>query len=339
MKAHERALELLKTHDPTKLESLRRFFLNEDQIKSRWYECDDVNENWDAHEIYNIEADSPHGKGITERLDFFDRRAQEIFKEIYSKEKVPDHLIHVTCTGYISPSPVQKYFAGLDVRPEITHAYHMGCYASLPAVRLGEALVKGRGIEVDIIHTEMCSLHMDPELVSPEQIVVQSLFADGHIKYRLSPEANGSSLKLLSTFEELVPDSANDMTWIPGPYGMKMTLSKEVPMKLAGRISPFLTKLALTSGYELPYLLKNAIFAIHPGGPKIVTGIQELLGLSNEQVMMSRKVLYERGNMSSATLPHVWQEILNANPSKGTKVVAMAFGPGLTMIGSIFEVA
>ena len=339
MKAHERTLQLLGAHDPVKLESLRRYFLDEDQIRSRWYECDDVNDRWDEHSIYKISQESPHGKETSERHAFFDARVQEIFSEIYQKEKVPDHLIHVTCTGYISPSPPQKFFSAQDVRPEITHAYHMGCYASLPAVRLGEALVKGRGLDVDIVHTEMCSIHLDPEDIGPEQMVVQSLFADGHVKYRLSPEKYGTSLKLLAVHEEIVPESAGDMTWVPGPFGMKMTLSKEVPWKIAAKLHPFLLKLYEKAGFTEEELVKRAVYAIHPGGPKIVSGIQALLQLSDEQVKMSRKVLFERGNMSSATLPHVWNEILRDPPEKGTPVVAMAFGPGLTMIGAVFEVS
>lgn len=339
MKAHEKALLLLGSHNPEKLESLRRFFVDEDYIRSRWYECDDVNDDWDKHSIYAIEASTPHGKNISERHAFFDKRAREIFSEIYSADKVPDHLIHVTCTGYLSPSPAQRFFADKTVRPEITHAYHMGCYASLPAVRLADALVKGRNLEVDIVHTEMCSIHMDPEMIGPGEMVVQSLFADGHMKYRLSREKQKGSLKLLSTLEEIVPDSSDDMTWVPGPYGMRMTLSKEVPFKIAFRLMPFLERLSESAGFRFDDLQKNAIFAIHPGGPKIVSGIQELLGLSDEQVEASRKVLYERGNMSSATLPHVWEEIVKAGPESGTPVVAMAFGPGLTMIGAVFEVA
>ncbi len=339
MKAHEKALKLLGSHNAEKLESLRRFFLDEHHIQSRMYECDDVDENWDSHSIYAIGKSSPHGKDIAERHNFFDKRAREIFQEIYSSEKVPDHLIHVTCTGYLSPSPAQKFFAEKDLRPDITHAYHMGCYAALPAVRLGQALVQGRHLEVDVVHTEMCSLHMDPELIDPEQMVVQSLFADGHMKYRLSPDRDGVSFRLLSTQEELVPESAGDMTWVPGPYGMKMTLSKEVPYKIAFRLLPFLEKLSQSAGYSFDELQKRAIFAIHPGGPKIVTGIQQLLDLSDEQVQASRRVLFERGNMSSATLPHVWHEIIKDNPEKGTPVVSMAFGPGLTIIGAVLEVA
>lgn len=339
MKAHEKALTLLGAHNPDKLESLRRYFVDEDHIHSRWYECNDINEDWDSHSIYAIHEKTPHGKNISERHEFFDKRAREIFSEIYSADKIPDHLIHVTCTGYLSPSPAQRFFADKNERPEITHAYHMGCYASLPAVRLAEALVKGRDLSVDIVHTEMCSLHMDPQMIGPGEMVVQSLFADGHMKYRLSSEKNNTSLKLLTTLEEIVPESADDMTWVPGPHGMKMTLSREVPFKIAFRLLPYLEKLSQSAGHTFDELQKKAIFAIHPGGPKIVTGIQELLHLSDEQVKHSRKVLYERGNMSSATLPHVWEEIIKASPDKGTPVVALAFGPGLTMIGAVFEVA
>jgi len=339
MKAHEKALRLLNAHNPEKLESLRRFFVDEDFIQSRWYECDDINEDWDSHSIYAIHETTPNGKNISERHEFFDKRAREIFSEIYSGNKVPDHLIHVTCTGYLSPSPAQRFFADKAERPEITHAYHMGCYASLPAVRLAQALVKGRDLSVDIVHTEMCSLHMDPEMIGPGEMVVQSLFADGHMKYRLSSEQEKVSLKLLTTYEELVPESSDDMTWVPGPFGMKMTLSKDVPFKIAFRLLPFLEKLSQSAGFSFEELQKKAIFAIHPGGPKIVSGIQQLLDLSDEQVSSSRKVLFERGNMSSATLPHVWEEIIKGNPAKGTPVLAMAFGPGLTMIGAIFEVA
>jgi prepilin-type processing-associated H-X9-DG protein len=83
----------------------------------------------------------------------------------------------------------------------ITHAYHMGCYASLPAVRIAHALVQSEKVEnpsflVDIVHNEMCSLHMNPSSHSPEQMVVQTLFADGHVKYSLSVTPEENNLKV-----------------------------------------------------------------------------------------------------------------------------------------------
>jgi len=62
---------------------------------------------------------------------------------------------------------------------EVIHAYHMSCYASLPTIRLAAGLVATGKSRVDIVHTEMCTLHMDPSQHLPEQLVVQTLFADG----------------------------------------------------------------------------------------------------------------------------------------------------------------
>ncbi len=50
----------------------------------------------------------------------------------------------------------------------------------------------------------------------------------------------------------------------------------------------------------------------------------------------SREVLFRFGNMSSATLPHVWTTLVNdASVAVGTPVVSLAFGPGLTMCGAL----
>ena len=42
--------------------------------------------------------------------------------------------------------------------------------------------------------------------------------------------------------------------------------------------------------------------------------------------------------MSSATLPHVWKALDDERLATGTKVVSLAFGPGLTIFGAVFEV-
>jgi len=63
-----------------------------------------------------------------------------------------------------------------------------------------------------------------------------------------------------------------------------------------------------------------------------------LLGLAPEQVQASNAVLREYGNMSSATLPHVWKALLEdpAVPD-ATPIVSLAFGPGLTVSGAILQ--
>lgn len=281
-------------------------------------------------------------RNIQDKMEFFGIRASEVFQEFYPEESTaPDHIIHVTCTGYVSPSPAQNLLSHRHHFSEtnITHAYHMGCYAALPAIRMAEGFIKAKKQTVDIVHTEMCGLHMDRSDHSPEQIVVQSLFADGNIKYRASSlEQVKRGYRVLNISEQVIPDSLRDMSWLPSNWGMKMTLSREVPTKISSYLQDFLQKLVKNSNLDFDHVLKNAVFAIHPGGPKIIESIQSLLQLQDQQVSASREILLKRGNMSSATLPHVWDSLLQQKISSGTIVISLAFGPGLTIFGAAFEV-
>ena len=139
------------------------------------------------------------------------------------------------------------------------------------------------------------------------------------------------------TSELIVPNSQADMSWVTASWGMKMTLSREVPNKIAASLRPFIQRLAHNSGFELSEILKKATFAVHPGGPKIIDSVKEGLELTDLQVAASREVLFERGNMSSATLPHVWMKLLEQKIPSGQLVVSLAFGPGLTIFGALFE--
>jgi predicted naringenin-chalcone synthase len=121
------------------------------------------------------------------------------------------------------------------------------------------------------------------------------------------------------------------MTWNVSDWGFQMSLAKDVPVLIKRHLPAFLERLCKSE-------YKDALFAIHPGGPKILFYIQELLNLSKEQMSFSFEILKNYGNMSSATLPHIWEKILNdgAVPSK-TKIISLAFGPGLTICGSLME--
>jgi predicted naringenin-chalcone synthase len=277
---------------------------------------------------------------ILDRTKFYGERAHRVLLDFYKEESAaPDHIIHVTCTGYISPSPAQRLVTERQrfAKTKVTHAYHMGCYASLPAIRLSEGLVSAGEKSVDIVHTEMCSLHFNANDNSPEQFVVQSLFADGHVKYSAVPFADAKSgFCLLGVSEAILPDSQHDITWMPASWGMKMTLSRDVPEKIAGAIREFVIQLIRQAGCAPENILSKALFAIHPGGPRIIDVVQQTLELNDLQVQASRDVLRARGNMSSATLPHVWHKIIEEKKSPEF-VLSLAFGPGMTVFGALFE--
>ncbi len=75
---------------------------------------------------------------------------------------------------------------------------------------------------------------------------------------------------------------------------------------------------------------------MHPGGPKVIDATQHALELSDDQVAASRRVLHRYGNMSSATLPHIWTTLLEGGEvAAGTHIASLAFGPGLTICGAV----
>jgi predicted naringenin-chalcone synthase len=84
--------------------------------------------------------------------------------------------------------------------------------------------------------------------ISPEQLVVQSLFADGHIRYTMTiageaqAAINKLGFEILAVREETVPDSLSDMTWVLSDFGFRMTLSCEVPKRVAASLPSFLAR-------------------------------------------------------------------------------------------------
>ena len=86
----------------------------------------------------------------------------------------------------------------------------------------------------------------------------------------------------------------------------------------------------LDAARRAPSWPEVAGWAVHPGGRAILDTVQRTLGLDDAALAPSRRVLAERGNMSSATVLHILQAQLR-DRAPGEQVCAMAFGPGLTM--------
>lgn len=308
-----------------------------DQIRQRAIAIPDIGSfAFDDNRLYDLSR-RPHGADTGERTRRFGEIVDDYFVETYADEATaPDDLIHVTCTGYVSPNGAQKLVSHRGWgTTRVTAAYHMGCYAALPALRIASGCLATGSRRADIVHTELCSLHFEPSNHSLEQLVVQSLFADGLIRYRLEP--GGSGLRVLALHERVLPESSDSMSWRLSAAGMQMTLARDVPEKIAGLLRSFVIELLAKANRDLG-ILSSAVLAVHPGGPKILDRVRDVLEVSEAQIAASRAVLHDRGNMSSATLPHIWQRLLD-DPSipAGTPIPSLAFGPGLTVCGALLE--
>jgi predicted naringenin-chalcone synthase len=159
-----------------------------DRIAKRGHILSDyLHQNWSEMEVYKVQ-ESPIGSDLGVRMKHYQEHADQILKEYYPEgARAPDDLIHVSCTGYASPSAAQKLVSlrNWGEKTTVTHAYHMGCYGALAAIRIGEGYLSAGKEQVDLVHTELCSLHSNPSLHRLDQLVSQSLFADGYMKYSL----------------------------------------------------------------------------------------------------------------------------------------------------------
>jgi predicted naringenin-chalcone synthase len=321
---------------------IQKYSISKNYIATRYFHSiTGVGNRNEASGIYNTQQnDQPN---LAARSRVAQETINEIFRSLYRSETVaPNDLLHVTCTHYQSPSGAQSLVSRKEwnSHTKVMHLYHMGCYASLPAIRVAGGLNSSGSKVVDIVHTELCSFHLDRDDCSIEQIIMRTLFADGSIKYSSLDEesfkkSGNTGFQVLGLHEEIVANSENEMTWKLSPTAFLMTLSRNVPKLISLSIESFLIQLFKQCGFDYHRDKSNFHFAIHPGGPEIIQLIQKKCDLTDQQVKYSCDVLRSRGNMSSATLPHVWDLALQDDEIKN--VCSVAFGPGLTMTGALFK--
>jgi alpha-pyrone synthase len=243
------------------------------------------------------------------------------------------HLILTTCTGFYAPGIDQQVVEhyGLNPSVERTVIGFMGCHAGLNALKMARHIVRSEpSSKVAILNLELCTIHLQ-ETDDLEQVLSFLIFADGCSASLVSAKPLGIELQSFSS--TIMPESADQITWHIGGLGFDMVLMGRVP-------STILKGLPRSLGSILRGQRPEDIehWAIHPGGRTILDAVQKSIGLPNGMLRQSRDVLRRFGNMSSATVMFVLNEMLQPG-TKGGRGCAMAFGPGLTAESMLFQTA
>ncbi|MCW2500041.1 MAG: type polyketide synthase [Frankiales bacterium] len=237
----------------------------------------------------------------------------------------------VSCTGYATPGLdiLLARDLGMSDRTQRLHVGHMGCYAALPGLGAAGDFVVARQRPAVLLCLELTSLHVQPAPVGEptaadlQQMVAHALFADAAAAVVLEP--GGPGLEVVDAVARTDVSTADHMTWDVTDLGFAMGLSPKVPDVLAVHVRPVVEELLGRHGLAIGDVEG---WAVHPGGRRIVEVVGAALGLSDDQTAASYAVLDEVGNCSSATVLLVLERLMG---SPGGWVVAMAFGPGLTL--------
>lgn len=245
----------------------------------------------------------------------------------------------VSCTGYATPGLdiLLARDLGMSASVQRLHVGHMGCYAALPGLAATADFVSARGRPAVMLCLELTSLHVQPAgqggVDEVQQMVAHALFSDAAAAVVLDPSRPG--LEVVDVVARTDASTAGHMTWDVTDLGFKMGLSPAVPDVLQQHARPVVEELLARHGLRAEQVDG---WAIHPGGRRIVEVVGEVLDLPEEHLQPSYDVLRDVGNCSSATVLLVLERLLEERdvPVGGT-VVAMAFGPGLTLYAALLR--
>ena len=242
-----------------------------------------------------------------------------------------------SCTGYSTPGLdlVLARDMGMDPTVQRLLVGHMGCYAAMPALGAVSDFVVARGRPAVLLCIELTSLHIQPATDDVSQMVAHALFSDAAAAVVLRPEADDapavSGFRMIDMVAVADHSTADHMTWDITDLGFRMGLSPQVPNVLARHVGGVVRDRLLAPHGLTPADVST--WAVHPGGRRILEVVEEQLELPTEAMAPSYAVLDGYGNCSSATVLMVLSQL----PNTPGPVVAMAFGPGLTLYAALLE--
>jgi predicted naringenin-chalcone synthase len=244
------------------------------------------------------------------------------------------HLVTVSCTGFFAPGIDRILVTHLGLPPTVerTHVGYMGCHGALNGLRVANAFASDPRARVLVCAVETCSLHYHYSY-NPSKMVANAIFADGAAALVGVPSASApGAWRVLSTGSTYIPDSQRAMTWTVGDHGFEMTLSKHVPELILKHLRPWLEGWLDAAGVGRDGV---GTWGIHPGGPKILTSVEEALGLTDKDTAVSREVFAAHGNMSSPTVLFILKRIVERDLPR--PALLLGFGPGMvaeaTLVG------
>lgn len=335
-----------------KQERIISYLYSQSGIETRHSAVPDFMPGAEAGIFYDGQSDMLRNPTTGERNELYTREAKRLGAEVACRAfgggsgfDMSDvtHIVTVSCTGFFQPGLDYHLVRTLNLPSSVPrfHLGFMGCYAAFPALRLAKTICEADpNAVVLIVSLELCSLHLRFD-GDTDALLGGSVFADGAAAAIVSARqpATDKPALLLERFDTtLTPTGEGDMAWTIGDNGFTMRLSSYIPEILHTNIADAMKPTLTGSGLRVADVNH---WAVHPGGRAIIDKVRSALDLCESSLTASRRVLNDYGNMSSATILFVLQEMLRSGTltEPGEPIVAMAFGPGLTVESAVLRKA
>ncbi len=245
------------------------------------------------------------------------------------------HLITVTCTGMYSPGIETEIMEKLQLPFDIFHTSvnFLGCNAAFPAQKIADSFTRSdKHARVLVVCVELCTIHFQPKSDN-DNLLSNTIFGDGAAALLMVSEefasSNGlSGLSVKGFNSGVLGDGKELMGWNIKPLNFEMVLNASVPAFIGEKIKEFVSETKRVLDISPGAIDK---WAVHPGGRKILDNVKKELGLTDDDMANSYRVLREYGNMSSPTILFIINLIMDQMPAPGEQVLAVGFGPGISV--------
>ena len=243
-------------------------------------------------------------------------------------------LFFTSVTGIASPSIDARLINRLGFSPNVKRVpmFGLGCVAGAAGIARAADYVRAYPDEAAVLlAVELCSLTLQREDLSIANMISAGLFGDGAAAVVIAGDKcnwlrPSAGPRIVATRSIFYPDTEEMMGWDISESGFRIVLSPEVPelirRKLGGDVDSFLADLGRDRG-------EVGSWVLHTGGPKVLQATAESLGLKDGQLAASWDCLRRVGNLSSASVLVVLEDVMtNRRPAPGTFGLLAAMGPG-----------
>lgn len=255
------------------------------------------------------------------------------------------HLVVCTTSGVDMPGADYRIAQLLGLRPSVSRLmlYQQGCFAGGTVLRVAKDLAENnRGARVLVVCSEITAVTFrGPSESHLDSLVGQALFADGAAAVIVGADPDELAyeqplFQLVSAGQTILPHSEGAIDGHLREEGLTFHLLKDVPGLISNNIQQVLEDAFAPLGISD----WNSIFwVVHPGGPAILDQVEARVGLDAARMRASRHILAEYGNMSSACVVFILDEMRKRSAEDGKPTtgegldwgVLFGFGPGLTI--------
>jgi alkylresorcinol/alkylpyrone synthase len=243
-----------------------------------------------------------------------------------------DLIAFTSITGIAVPSIDARLMNLIAFSPYLKRMplFGLGCMGGAAGIaRLADYLVGHPDEAAILLSIELCSLTIQRQDLSVENMISSGLFGDGAAAVLMTgsqhPLAQPGYPRVVDTRSVFFPKTEHIMGWDIQDSGFKVLLSSDVSSVVESNLKPALTGFLASQGLSIGDITH---WLVHPGGPKVIQAVETGLGLTGNDLELSREVLAFAGNISSASVLMVLEKLISQHRTvEGDYGLLMAMGP------------